>query len=129
MLDALAEHHLVEYLSSGHADERVVHLGCAVRFQWLHIVVLAIERGRRSTPRLRLCGRRSGALCSPDILLYELRGGRLCWSLEGRDGGSWRRGGKVAPALQTLDGACACLLHCEEDVPQDYYTECEWRVS
>ena len=69
VLDTLAEHHLVEDLSTSHADERVVHLGRAVRLQWLDIVVFAIESRRRPCPRLGLCGRRSGALWSPNIVL------------------------------------------------------------
>lgn len=127
MLDALAEHHLVEYFSTSHAHEGVVHLGGAVWLQRLDIVVLAIEGGRRPCARLCLCGRRSGALCSPDIVLDDLGGGRLCGSLEGRDGGFGSRRRKAARALQRLDGACACLLHGGKERPAGLLCTGEWR--
>jgi hypothetical protein len=104
----------VEDFSSRHADERVVHLGCAVGLQWRDIlVVFAIESRRRSIPRGRLCSRGSGALWSPHIVLHDLGCRCLCGSLERRDGGSVCGTRKVARALEGLDGACACLLHYE----------------
>jgi len=116
VLDALTQHHLVEDFSSSHADKRVVHLGCAVRLQWRDIVVFAIERRRRSSPWRCLRGCSGGALCSPDIFPDDFCGGGLSRSLEGRDGGSLGATRKVARALDRLDGACACLLHCGEAI-------------
>lgn len=107
MLDALAEHHLVEDLSSRHAHERMVHCGLAVGLQWLDIaVVLAVEGGRRPRSRRgRLCGRRSGALGAFRIVLDDFLGGRVCGPAEGRDGGAVGGGGKGARALERRDGA------------------------
>lgn len=70
VLDALAEHHLVEDFSSSHAYEGMVHLRRAVRLQRLDVaVVLAVEGRRRSRAVLCLSGRRCGALCPPNIFL------------------------------------------------------------
>lgn len=107
VLDVVAEHHLVEDLSTRHADERVIHGGRAVRLQWLDIVaVLAIEGRRRPCPRLRLCSC-GGALRPLRIVLGAFCGGCLRGSAEGREGVSLCAGGKAACALESVDRSCA----------------------
>lgn len=84
MLDALAQHHLVEDLATGHANKRVVHLRSAVGLQRLDAaVVLAVEGGRWAGARLCLRGGSGGALCA-DILLDDLCGGGLGGTGQGR---------------------------------------------
>ena len=109
VLDALAEHHLVEDFSTSHADKRVVHCGRTVLLQWLDIlVILAIEGGRRSRPRRCLCGSsRLGALRSLRIFLGDFGRDSLCRPAEGRDGESLCCGGKVAVALESIYSSCA----------------------
>lgn len=108
MLDALAQHHLVEDLATRHADKRVVHCGRAVLLQGLDLgVVMAIEGGRRSGARLRLRGGGGGALGALGIFVGDFGRERLGRAAVGRDGGRGRGGGEAAGALESADGSRA----------------------
>lgn len=99
----------MEDLSARLAHEGMVHLGRAVRLQWLDIVVLAIEGRRRSCPRCLRSGGRRGALRPLCIFLDDFCGGGLRSSSVGRDGGPGGRDRERARAFYGLDGAMSCL--------------------
>lgn len=118
MLDALSEHHLVEDLTTLHADKRVVHLRLAEGRKRLHILELvgvgAVEgRAGHSSLRRRGCCCALISLCCLDNIL-------LCWlSWDLRGFPVWRsschrgRSGEAASTREQLERplGCVCLHH------------------
>ncbi len=52
VLDALPQHHLMEYSTPRHAHKAVIHLRLPVRLQWLYVpppVVIAVESRARDS--------------------------------------------------------------------------------